>query len=59
MRINPPQPVEPNPQRFTPLKLIPTAAFARLRRAIEDPLLVVLLVWAFVFVVLLLISEFM
>ena len=59
MQIDHPQSAESNPQRFAPLKLIPAAAFARLRRAVEDPLLVVLLVWAFVFVALLLINEFM
>jgi hypothetical protein len=58
MQINHPRSVESTAQRGKPLKLIPAAAGARMRRAIEDPLMVVLLVWAFVFVVLLLINAF-
>jgi hypothetical protein len=58
MQINHPRSVESTAQRPKPLKLIPAVAVARVRRTIEDPLMVVLLVWAFVFVVLLLINAF-
>jgi len=58
MQINHPQSVETTAPHSKPLKFIPATAVARARRTVEDPLMVVLLVWAFVFVVLLLINAF-
>ena len=57
MQSNHPRSVEPNSDRSTPQKPNPLVTVARWCRAVEDPLMVVLLVWAFLFVALLLINA--
>ena len=59
MQINSRESVGPKSQRFVPLKLISLSATLEwVRRIIKDPLMIVLLVWAFLFVVLGLITAF-